>query len=171
MIPQPIRTVHRPIKKSVRSPYGSCLNEAAVNRKPDYIAPSKPHWRRIQSLSSSKADLHPPKSPENFHDQGVDSFFRFNSTPDSDDARMTIADVDQGGLGLPDKSYYLEEKDGGEARKYVCSHLAHISADWHFSRLKRTARRKPFSRLKYRWREGVALTGQRAGIRIFYITR
>jgi predicted metalloendopeptidase len=54
-----------------------------------------------------------------FHNQGVDAFFRFNSTPDPDNARMTIADVDQGGLGVPDKSYYLQEKDEETRQKYL----------------------------------------------------
>ena len=32
---------------------------------------------------------------------------------------MTIADVDQGGLGLPDKSYYIQDKDAEKREKYV----------------------------------------------------
>ena len=31
---------------------------------------------------------------------------------------MTIADVDQGGLGLPDRSYYLDAKDEETRTKY-----------------------------------------------------
>ena len=98
--------------------YSSCMNEPAID-KAGYT-PIKPALERIQSLSS-KADL--TAEIARFHNQGVDAFFRFNSTPDSDNARMTIADVDQGGLGLPDKSYYIQEKDAEKREKYV----AHIS--------------------------------------------
>jgi len=98
--------------------YGSCMNETAID-KAGYT-PIKPALERIQALTS-KADL--PAEVARFHNQGIDSFFRFSSTPDSDDARMTIADVDQGGLGLPDKSYYIDEKDAEKREKYV----AHIS--------------------------------------------
>ena len=44
---------------------------------------------------------------------------------------MTIADVDQGGLGLPDKSYYHAGKRRGETEKYVAHICAHVSADRH----------------------------------------
>jgi len=98
--------------------YGSCMNEAAID-KAGYT-PIKPALDHIQALVS-KSDI--PAEVARFHNQGVDSFFRFNSTPDSDNARMTIADVDQGGLGLPDKSYYIGDKDAEKREKYV----AHIS--------------------------------------------
>ena len=106
------------IDQKIGTFYGSCMNESAVD-KAGYD-PIKPALERIQALSS-KADL--AAEIARFHNQGVDSFFRFNSTPDSDDARMTIAEFDQGGLGLPDKSYYLQDKDSEKREKYV----AHIS--------------------------------------------
>jgi putative endopeptidase len=111
-------TSRSPIDQEIGTFYGSCMNETAVD-KAGYT-PIKPALERIQSLAS-KADL--AAEVARFHNQGVDAFFRFNSTPDSDNARMTIADVDQGGLGLPDKSYYLDEKDAEKRSKYV----AHIS--------------------------------------------
>ncbi len=107
-----------PIDQKIGTMYGTCMNEATID-KAGYT-PIKPALDRIQALTS-KSDL--PAEVARFHNQGVDSFFRFNSTPDSDNARMTIADVDQGGLGLPDKSYYLGDKDADKRDKYV----AHIS--------------------------------------------
>jgi endothelin-converting enzyme/putative endopeptidase len=98
--------------------YGSCMNEAAID-KAGYT-PIKPALERISALRS-KADL--AAEVARLHNEGIDSFFRFSSTPDSDDARMTIADVDQGGLGLPDKSYYIGDKDAEKREKY----LAHIA--------------------------------------------
>ena len=103
-----------PLDQKIGTFYGSCMNEAAIDKAGD--TPIKPALERIQSLSS-KAGL--AAEIARFHNQGVDGFFRFSSTPDSDDARMTIADVDQGGLGLPDKSYYLQDKDAEKREKYV----------------------------------------------------
>jgi len=100
--------------------YGSCMNEAAID-KAGYT-PIKPALERISALSS-KADL--PAEVARLHNEGIDSFFRFSSTPDSDNARMTIADVDQGGLGLPDKSYYIGDKDAEKREKYL-AHIAHM---------------------------------------------
>jgi putative endopeptidase len=107
-----------PTDRKIGTFYSSCMNESAVD-KAGY-APINLALERIQSLPS-KADL--AVELARFHNQGVDAFFRFSSTPDSDNARVTIADVDQAGLGLPDKSYYLEAKDTETREKY----LAHIS--------------------------------------------
>src|SRR5205807_3218951 len=46
------------------------------------------------------------------HSVGVPAFFRFNAQTDLRDATQTIAGVDQGGLSLPDRDYYLK----GDAR-------------------------------------------------------
>ena len=107
-----------PIDREIGTFYGSCMNESAVD-KAGYT-PIQPALQQIQAIgekSALAAEL------ARFHNQGIDSFFRFNSAPDFDNARMTIADVDQGGLGLPDKSYYLNEKDVETRDKYA----AHIS--------------------------------------------
>jgi putative endopeptidase len=103
-----------PIDQKIGAFYGACMNEPAVD-KAGY-SPIKPALERIEALSS-KAAL--SAEVARLHNEGVDSFFRFNSTPDSDNARMTIADVDQGGLGMPDKSYYIEEKDNETRQKYL----------------------------------------------------
>jgi predicted metalloendopeptidase len=107
-----------PIDQKIGTLYGSCMNESAVDSEGD--TPIKPALERIQMLKS-KSEL--AAEVARFHNQGLNGFFRFSSTPDPDNARMTIADVDQGGLGLPDKSYYLQEKDADKREKYV----AHIS--------------------------------------------
>ena len=39
---------------------------------------------------------------------GVPALFRFGAQTDLEDATMAIADVDQAGLGLPDRDYYLK---------------------------------------------------------------
>lgn len=108
------------IDQKIGTFYASCMDEAVVD-KAGY-SPIKPALERIQSLKD-KAAL--AGEVARFHNQGVDAFFRFNSTPDSDNARMTIADLDQGGLALPDKSYYLQEQDAEKRQKYV-EHVAHM---------------------------------------------
>src|SRR5262249_13647393 len=42
------------------------------------------------------------------HSQGSRALFTLAPTQDSADARNVIAGIDQGGLGLPDRDYYLE---------------------------------------------------------------
>jgi putative endopeptidase len=93
--------------------YSSCMNEVAVDKAGD--GPLKPGLARIQALKS-KDDL--PAEVARLHAQDVNVFFAFGSSPDADDSKMTIADVDQGGLGLPDRSYYLDPKDEETRTKY-----------------------------------------------------
>ena len=53
------------------------------------------------------------------------AFFNFSSEPDPEDARRNIADLDQGGLGLPEKDFYFRTDSNSEEirRKYV-AHIA-----------------------------------------------
>ncbi len=57
--------------------------------------------------------------------QGVDVFFGYGEQQDLKDATKQIATIGQGGLGLPEKDYYLRtgEKDQALRDKYV-AHVA-----------------------------------------------
>jgi endothelin-converting enzyme/putative endopeptidase len=59
------------------------------------------------------------------HERQVNVFFLFGSSPDPDDAKMEIAGLDQGGLGLPEKDYYFrtDPTSIGLRKKYV-AHIA-----------------------------------------------
>jgi predicted metalloendopeptidase len=98
--------------------YSACTNEAAIDKAGS--TPIKPGIERIRAVKD-KAGL--ASEVARLHSQGVTVFFRFGSSPDAANSKTTIADLDQGGLGLPDKSYYLEPKDDETRRRY----LAHIS--------------------------------------------
>jgi putative endopeptidase len=109
-----------PIDGKIGAFYASCMNESAID-KAGYT-PIESTLARIQALSAKPALA---GVVAQFHNEGVDSLFRFTSTPDSDNARVTIADVDQGGLGLPDRSYYLNDKDTETREKYL-AHVSHM---------------------------------------------
>ncbi len=55
------------------------------------------------------------------HSNGVHALFAFGSEPDAKDSMMEIAGTDQGGLGLPDRDYYLktDEKSVALRKAYV----------------------------------------------------
>ena len=54
------------------------------------------------------------------HSNGVHALFDFGSEPDAKDSMMEIAGTDQGGLGLPDRDYYLKtDAKSVELRKAV----------------------------------------------------
>jgi predicted metalloendopeptidase len=107
-----------PIDGKIGAFYSSCMDEAVVE-KAGY-APIQPGLERIRSVKN-KADLAPEVA--RLHNEGISVFFRFGAGPDADNSTVNLANIAQGGLGLPDRSYYLQPKDEQMRQKYV----AHIS--------------------------------------------
>jgi len=82
--------------------YASCTDEKAIDAKG--IDPLKPELERIANLKS-KAELGDVAA--GMIDDNV--LFRFDSIQDFRDASQQIANADQGGLGLPDRDYYVKD--------------------------------------------------------------
>ena len=95
-----------PIEKKIGAYYGACMDEAAIEEAG--VEPLDRELAVIEELSS-KHDL--AALLASLHTRGVNAFFRFGSQQDFDDASRMIADIDQGGLGLPDRDYYLEDEE------------------------------------------------------------
>jgi putative endopeptidase len=73
---------------------------------------------------ASKADL--PAYIAKLHTQRISAFFRFGSTEDFKDSTQIIGDIDQGGISLPDRDYYL--KDDEDSKKLLEKYRAHLEA-------------------------------------------
>ncbi len=100
--------------------YGSCMAEDEIERLG--VKPVQPGLDRIRALSS-KQDL--VKEVAQLHKQGVGVLFNFGSSPDPDNAKMEIADLDQGGLGLPERDYYFRtDAKSVELRHKYVAHIA-----------------------------------------------
>jgi putative endopeptidase len=99
--------------------YGSCMDEAGIAAKG--TAPLKEDFDRVAAVGAA-ADLPPVLAA--LHRKGVGALFRFGSTPDFKDASSVIAGADQGGLGLPDRDYYV--KDDESSRKLREEYTAHV---------------------------------------------
>jgi putative endopeptidase len=84
--------------------YGSCMDEKAVNEKG--IAPIKPELDRVAAVKDKQSLIE-----EIAHVQliGPSPLFNFYSSPDLHNADMVIAYIDQGGLSLPDRDYYIKD--------------------------------------------------------------
>ena len=83
--------------------YAACMNESGIEAKG--LAPLQADLARIARVTR-KEDL--PAILAHFHSIGVNVLFQFGSQTDRRDAAKQIARVDQGGLGLPDRDYYLK---------------------------------------------------------------
>ena len=79
---------------------------------------------RINALKD-KSEL--PALIGQMHSAGVNVLFAFGSEPDAKDSKMEIAGTDQGGLGLPDRDYYLkDDAKSAEIRKQYEQHVANM---------------------------------------------
>jgi len=102
--------------------YASCVDTAAIEKKG--MAPIQPELDRIQALKS-KDDL--PAQIAHLQRMQVGAFLDFGSQQDFKDASKEIAYADQGGLGLPEKDYYLRtDASSEETRKQYVQHLANM---------------------------------------------
>jgi predicted metalloendopeptidase len=84
--------------------YASCMDEAAVNKAG--AAPLKPELDRIAAVKDKTQMMELMA-----HEQlvGPNPLLGFGSSPDLHNADLTIASIDQSGLSLPDRDYYLKD--------------------------------------------------------------
>ncbi|MDQ2950019.1 MAG: M13 family metallopeptidase [Acidobacteriota bacterium] len=91
-----------PIDQKIGDFYAGCMDETAINKQA--LEPLKPELDRIATISAKNALL---SELVRLHRIGVNVFFNFSSGPDFKNSKLNIAQASQGGLGLPDREYYL----------------------------------------------------------------
>jgi len=113
------------VEQKIGDYYAACMDDSAVEKAG--AAALRPELGRIAELQS-KADLaaylaayHPEDIYIYF---GQSALFRFGSTQDAKDSSQVIAEVDQGGLSLPDRDYYLKQDPKFAAIR--AAYLAHV---------------------------------------------
>ncbi|MGH9571734.1 MAG: M13 family metallopeptidase, partial [Candidatus Angelobacter sp.] len=86
--------------------------------------PLKPELDRIAAISNKEQLM---QTVAYLHSIGVPALFGFRSQPDLHNASMEIAGVSQGGLGLPDRDYYLaQDPKSQETRQKYLEHIANV---------------------------------------------
>jgi len=113
-----------PDEQKIGDYYKSCMDTDAIEKKG--LAPVQSLLGQIDGLGNgmmAKRDL--PPLIGRLQRGGVDVFFGFGEQQDLKDATKQIASAGQGGLGLPEKDYYLRTgaKDE-EIRKQYVAHVA-----------------------------------------------
>jgi len=99
--------------------YAACMDEPAIERKG--IQPIEPLLKPIDGLTS-KDEL--AGEMVRLHMDGVRALFNFYVRPDDKQSDQEIVVVDQGGLGLPDRDYYLKtDAHSVELRKQYEEHI------------------------------------------------
>mgnify|MGYP000172601751 CR=1 FL=1 len=107
------------IEQKVGDFYFSGMDEASINQLG--IKPLQTEFDRINSLKNL-TDLQ--NEIAHLHQIGVDVFFGFGSMQDYKNSEKMIAAAVQGGLGLPDRDYYLQ--DNPKFKKIRDAYVLHL---------------------------------------------
>lgn len=117
--PSPNRSV---VETEIGDYFHACMDEAAVEKVG--AAPLKPALDEIAALKSL-ADL--PVLLARQHLSGENTLFGFGSSQDFADSTRVIAFANAGGLGLPDRDYYVKtDAKSVETRSKYLQHVARM---------------------------------------------
>ena len=99
--------------------YAACVDSASIDRKG--LKVFQPEFDRINAIKD-KRELSPLLA--RYQLMNVNAFVSIGEQQDFKDAAKQIAGADQGGLGLPERDYYLRQGDNDEKiRKQYVQHI------------------------------------------------
>jgi len=100
--------------------YAACMDEKTIDSKG--LTPLQPVFTRIRNIKDKTAIA---GELARMHRDGINVAFSFSSGQDFKDSTSVIAQFDQGGLGLPDRDYYL--KDDPKSIELRYKYVAHMA--------------------------------------------
>ena len=116
----PSQSNRSPIEQKIGDYYASCMDESVVEK-----AGTKPLDENFQRIAALKSKQDLAREAVRLHREGVNALFSFGSQEDFKNSTMVIAQVDQGGLGLPDRDYYFkDDAKSADLRKKYVEHVA-----------------------------------------------
>ena len=119
-----------PVQQKIGDYWAACMDEAAINQAG--ISSIKPALDRIAALkdksqlANAVAALHKevPGAWQGDNNASPASLFGFASQQDFNDASLVVAGVDQGGMGMPGRDYYLSDNPRlSDVRKKYQEHV------------------------------------------------
>jgi predicted metalloendopeptidase len=113
-----------PLAKKIGDYYGACMDEDGIEKAG--AAPMKPLLDAVARVTDVPTLA---RAIVELHAANVFPLFDVSSQQDFKDATLMIADLDQNGLGLPDREYYLKD-DGNlkEVREFYAGHVGRMLA-------------------------------------------
>jgi len=112
------------IAQKIGDYYRSCMDEKTVETRG--LEPLKPELARIAGVKDKAALI---EAIARVHLIGPNPLLTFYSSPDLHSANDVIAYIDQGGLSLPDRDYYLKDDPKmAEARKNLVQYVTQVFA-------------------------------------------
>lgn len=113
------KTGRTPVERLIGDYYGACMDEKSIEAK--NATPLKPGFDRINAIKNN-ADLFAEIG--SLRRAGAGALMSFFSNGDFRDASQFVASVDQGGLTLPDRDYYI--KDDPKSKETREKYLVHL---------------------------------------------
>ncbi len=110
---------HSAIEQKVGDYYAACMDETAIEKAG--AAPLDPAMNQIAAVKTKEEFIAEVGTMQR---NGIRVLFSFGQMPDMHDSRQTIANLDQGGLTLPDRDYYL--KDDAKSVETRQKYLEHV---------------------------------------------
>jgi len=99
--------------------YTSCMDTAAID-----TAAAKPIAADLAAIEKLKDPSELQPLIARLQQTGNGYLFRFDSTQDLDDSTQVIAEVGQGGLGLPERDYYTRMDD--KSKQLRADYVTHV---------------------------------------------
>jgi putative endopeptidase len=112
--------------QKIGSLYGSCMDTAAIER-----AGLRPLAAPLAQIAGVHDRASLIAALAALQQDGVNVTFGVGAVPDPKNAEMTIAEIDQGGLGLPERDYYF--RPDAASRTLRAQYRAHLVRMLHLS--------------------------------------
>jgi len=118
------------VQQKIGDYWAACMDESGIEAAG--MKPLQPELARIAAMKSKKdltaevARLHHlyPGAWQAGDNQSNSPLFGFTGAQDYDNAAMVVAQIDQGGLGLPNRDYYLGTDD--KSKELLSKYRTHI---------------------------------------------
>lgn len=108
-----------PVTSKIGAYYAACMDEPAIEQTG--AAPLAPMLAAIAKVTDARSAA---AAVIELHRNGHFALFELGPQQDFGDATQMIAGIDQGGLGLPDRKFYLEST--GTLAKTRATYVAHL---------------------------------------------
>ena len=114
---------HDAVTREIGDFYAACMDEAGAEKRG--LSAVQPDLDRVARLKSTK-EMAPLVAPLQLM-HGGSILFAAGSTQDPDNSEQVIAELDQGGLGLPDRDYYTnDDAKSKETRERYLQHIQKV---------------------------------------------
>ncbi|HLZ52385.1 MAG TPA: M13 family metallopeptidase [Candidatus Acidoferrum sp.] len=102
--------------------YASCMDTAAIDE-----AGTKPIDAELARIAAMKSGADLQTEAAKLQEEGVGVLFRFGANQDAKDSTQVVGSAFQGGLGLPEREYYLKQDDKSKTlRDAYVKHVARM---------------------------------------------